>query len=139
MLEDLLKVGLATSALDLKRRMRGAVVGGVALGIGGIAFLFACLGAYMLLATVLPDWAAALIVALAAALVALVTFMIARSMLQGGGSDPRSREAEGVGGLLSSATPHDPDKAAQADREAPASLVFTALAAGLVLGRSLRR
>ncbi|MEE4117521.1 MAG: phage holin family protein [Paracoccaceae bacterium] len=140
MLEELLGALVRAQVGNLKRRTTGAALEGAALAMGGLAVVFLFVGAYVGLSTVIEAWLAALLLALVALVAALVLMLAGRSLMR-----RRDRHAhdEVLGtlqglGLLSSDRPRArPD--GRGGAEAGPGLVAAALAAGVVLGRALRR
>lgn len=139
MLDELMRSVLASPALGFKRRTRGAVIEGVGLALGGMAVVFSFVALHLLFSMAMPNWLAALLVALLAALCGGVTVLIGRAIIRKQDLEVEKRHKEGLLGLLAAAVPDSSPENRKAENEAPATLIFTALAAGLILGRSMKR
>jgi len=137
MIQEVLKAVLAQRAASLKRRTAGAVLEVMAFGLFGLATLFLFAGLYLRLVQDLEAWLAALLVALIVALVAgllmLAGYVMMRSRARRRQGD-LARELDRLG-----AASGRPPPAGQAGEETGQTLVAAALAAGIALGRSMRR
>lgn len=140
MLEDLISAFVRSQFGDVKRRTTGAILEAGALGMLGLATVFLSVGAFLWLAARLEAWEAALIVAVAAVFLAVILMLVGRSLLR---RKDRQRHSAMLSGLeaLSVLTGHDPkgptDK--KAADEPGLAIIGAALAAGVLLGRSVKR
>lgn len=140
MLEDILGSLVRAQFGDLKRRTAGAVLEGLALGFVGLATVFGFIGTHLWLSTRIDPWLSAVLLALVALVLALVAMLAGRSLLR---RRRRRETSEIMGtlgrlGLTSRNTSLPPQTSATGAEPGP-GLVLAALAAGFVLGRSLRR
>ncbi|MEE4120349.1 MAG: phage holin family protein [Paracoccaceae bacterium] len=140
MLEEILGALVRSQVGDLKRRTTGAVLEGVALGLASLATVFLFVGAHLWLSARIEPWLSALLLAAVALLAALVAMLAGRSLLR----RKRRREHEEVIGTLTrlGLLPARRPPSAQngrADGKPRPGLVLTALAAGILLGRTIGR
>jgi hypothetical protein len=140
MLEDILRAVVRAQVGNLKRRTAGAVLEAAGLGLVGLATVFLAVGAYVWLSAHMETWLAAVLVALASLVLALLLMLIGSALMR---RKSRRDEAEVMGtlhgfGLLSQKRPHGATQRDGDDRPGT-SLVLAALAAGIVLGRSLKK
>jgi hypothetical protein len=140
MLQELLGAVLRAQIGNLKRRTTGAALEAAGLGLVGLATVFLAIAGYIWLSKQVEAWLAALLVALVALVLALLLMLIGASLMR---RKSRRDEAEVMGtlqslGLLSATRPRETTQRDGDDRPAT-SLVLAALAAGLVLGRSLKK
>jgi hypothetical protein len=142
MLEDLISAFVRSQFGDVKRRTKGALLEAVALGMAGLATLFLSVGLYLLLATWLEEWLSALIVSAIAFSISGVLALVGRSLLV---RKDRQQYKEMMSGLeaLSILTRKDEGSGDSSDKhhtgEPRAAVVGAALAAGVLLGRSIKR
>jgi high-affinity Fe2+/Pb2+ permease len=140
MLEELLITVVRSQVGNLKRRTTGAVLEGVALGLVGLGVVFIAIGLYALLSRHMAEWQAALILAGVALVIAAAVFLVGRSMLQH--NERRQREQihavlERLGLLSRPSRADRPEN--EGGRDPGPALVAAALAAGVILGRSMKR
>jgi hypothetical protein len=153
MIEEIVSSVVRSQVGDLKKRTAGAVLEGAGLGMIGLATVFLFTGLYLLLSQAMAAWLAALITAALAASVAAVLMMIGTQMLR------REKEERGQGleqavkqlGLLARKRTAKPGARAaraadlgeaegdEAEPHSPVLLVASALATGVILGRSMKR
>lgn len=140
MLDELLGALVRSQVGDLKRRTGGVILEGAALGMLGLATVFLSIAFYVFLSERMEAWLAALILAAVAGLVAVVLALIGRSLLQRRQRLERAEVLAGLRGfgLLSSNTGRGAGDGKDGQEPGPA-LVAAALAAGVILGRSLRK
>ena len=140
MLEDLLKTFLHSQLGDVRRRTRGALLEVVAFGLLGFAIALLILGMFLWLSVRMEPWLAAILLAALALLAALVLVYVGRTLLRRKEPDPHHQALSALKslGLLSQSSPKGSEKAA--DKQEPEiAMVASALAAGLILGRSTKR
>lgn len=141
MLEDILRAVVRGHVGSLKRRTAGAALEAAGLGLIGLATVFLAIGGHIWLSTRVDAWLAAVLVALVALVLALLLMLIGSTLLR---RKSRRDEAEVMGtlqglGLLSPTRPRGTARGGDGDDRPGTSLVLAALAAGLVLGRSLKK
>ncbi len=142
MIGQLVEAVVQQRAASLRRRTAGAVLEVVAFGLFGLATLFLVAGLYLRLAQELEAWLAAMLVAAVVALVAGLVMVLGHGLLRG-----RARRRDGASARDGGA--REPDGPAAAEgrpaaaghdaEETGETLVAAALAAGIALGRSMRR
>lgn len=140
MLEDLINAFLRSQFGDVKRRTTGAILEVAALGMVGLATVFLSIGLCLWLSTRMDVWEAALIVAVAALVCAVALMLIGRAMLHRKARRQHDDIASALG-ALSSLTRSDATQARRKtdDEEPGVAIVGAALAAGVLLGRSVKR
>lgn len=137
MLEDLFKTFLHSQLGDVRRRTRGAILEVVAFGLFGLAIALLFLGMFLWLSVWMEPWQAATLLASLACLVAVVLMLVGRTLLRRKEPDAHHQALSALQslGLLSKSSSKDSKK--YADQQDPAiAMVASALAAGLILGRS---
>lgn len=140
MLEDLLKTFLHSQLGDVRRRTRGALLEVVAFGLFGLAIVLLFLGMFLWLSVRMEPWLAAIMLAALGLLAALALVFVGRTLLRRKETDPHHQALSALQslGLLSQSGPKGSEKAA--DKQEPEiAMVASALAAGLILGRSSKR
>ncbi|MDG4649760.1 phage holin family protein [Roseibacterium sp. SDUM158017] len=140
MIEDLIGALVRSQFGDVKRRTAGAVLELAALGMAGLATAFVFVALHVWLAGRMETWLAALAVAGVALFVALILMLVGRSLLLRKARRQRNEALSGLEALsllLRPAPGAEGPRAAEGD---PAGvLVGAALAAGIMLGRSVGR
>jgi integral membrane sensor domain MASE1 len=140
MLEDLFKTFLHSQLGDVRRRTRGAILEVVAFGLFGLAIALLFLGMFLWLSVRMEPWLAATLLASFAFLVAVVLMLVGRTLLRRKEPNPHHQALSALQslGLLSKSGPKGSEKSA--DKQKPEiAMVASALAAGLILGRSTKR
>ncbi len=137
MLEELIGAAVRAQSRNLKRKATGAVVEAAALGLVGFALLFALIAIYLWLSTKVEAWVAALIVATVVLVLAIILFLVGRMMMARNSRNRRAQIDEALGEFRPLAQALTGD--AGLSRKSSAGIVAAALAAGIVLGRSLHR
>lgn len=137
MLEELIGAAVRAQSRNLKRKATGAVVEAAALGLVGFALLFALIAIYLWLSTKVEAWVAALIVATVILVLAIILFLVGRMMMTRNSHNTREQIDEALGEFRPLAQALTGD--AGLSRKSSAGIVAAALAAGIVLGRSLHR
>ena len=137
MLEDLIKNFLHSQLGDVRRRTKGAILEVVALGLFGFAIALLFLGMFLWLSVRMEPWLAATLLSSLAFLVAVVLMLVGRTLLQRKEPDAHHQALSALQslGLLSHSGSKDSEKTADT-LDAPIAMVASALAAGLILGRS---
>ena len=140
MLKELIGLFVRAQTGTLKRKATGAIVEAAALGLFGFATFFALLGVFLWLSTMVEYWLAALIVAAIVLVIAIILMLIGRLIMQ----RKTNREKEQLDRALREIAPFaqmltGDDEHPGLSEKSSAGLVAAALAAGVVLGRSLRR
>jgi hypothetical protein len=141
MLEDILGALVRSQVGSLRRRTAGAVLEGVALGLAGLATVFAFLGAHLWLSIRIQPWLSAVLLALVTLVLALVAMLVGGALLR---RRSRRDRDEAIGmlkglGLTPGDRPRVSPAAPEGEGGSAPGLVLAALAAGLVLGRSIGR
>jgi len=152
MIEQIVSAVVRSQVGNLKKRTAGAVLEGVGLGLIGLAVVFLFLGLYLLLAQEMARWLAALLVAAFAAAAAAVVMTVGAQLLsrekkrQGGGLEELVKQVAALAAKRSAPREQPAVKAGSAPgagegkgTDSPFLLVASALAAGIVLGRSTKR
>lgn len=136
MLEDIIGAVVRAQFGDVRKRTIGAVLEVASLGMIGLATVLIFVAAHIWLSSRLEAWLSALILAGAALGIALILLLVGRSLMH---RRARRRETE-VQSLLDGlgALSQPGSKAASGTEPGPA-IIGAALAAGLMLGRSVRR
>lgn len=140
MLEDLIGAFVRSQFGNVKRRTTGAVLEVAALGMAGLAAVFLSIGLCLWLSTRMEVWQAALVVAVVAILLSFGLMLIGRTMLHRKARQQHDDIASALG-ALSALKRRDPKTARgeTADQEPGVAIVGAALAAGVILGRSVKR
>jgi fatty acid desaturase len=139
-------IGAATDRDYLRRRAKAAMVTSTAWVVAGVlalvAAIFGLIAAFAALAEVMPVWAAALVVAAIAVIMAGIAVLVAT---RSGRKEPlphyQAEEAFAVDPGAAAAATMSPliDEAFAATREKPGESILLAVAAGMIVGRWLRR
>jgi hypothetical protein len=140
MLEDLISAFVRSQFGDVRRRTTGAVLEAGALGMIGLAVVFLSIALFLWLTTRLEAWQAALIVAVVVLLLAAALMLAGRSLLRRRDRQRRNDMASGLealSALLPQGRTYAQGKSATEDPGV--AIVGAALAAGLLLGRSVKR
>jgi hypothetical protein len=140
MLEDLISAFVRSQFGDVKRRTTGAVLEAGALGMIGLATVFLSIGLFLWLSSRVEMWLAALIVATVALGLAVILMLVGRSLLHRKARQRRNDMMSGLEALSAltgsrSGVGRDKDPA----EDPGAAIVGAALAAGVLLGRSIKR
>jgi len=140
MLEDLFKNFLHSQFGDVRRRTRGALLEVGAFGLFGLSVVLLFLGMFLWLSVRMEPWLAATVLAALALLAALVLMFVGRTLLRRKEPDPHYQALSALQslGLLSQSGPKGSKKAAD-NQDPEIRMVASALAAGLILGRSGKR
>ena len=140
MLEDLISAFVRSQFGDVRRRTTGAVLEAGALGMIGLVVVFLSIALFLWLATQLEAWQAALIVAAMLLLLAVVLMLAGRSLLRRRARQRRNDMASGLEALAALIPKgHTDPQGKTAEEEPGVAIVGAALAAGLLLGRSVKR
>ncbi len=140
MLEDLVHTFVSAQFGDVRRKTKGALLEVAAFGMIGLSTVLLFVGMFLWLSVRMDPWLAATALAGLALLAALVLMLVGRSLLQRKEHDPHQQAVSALKalGLLSSSGLTGSEKAID-EREKGPALVASALAAGLILGRSTNR
>lgn len=140
MIEDLLRTLVRSQIGGLKRRVSGAILEAAALGMIGLATVFLSIGFYLFLGQMMEAWQAALILSAVASSLAVLLALIGRSLMRRRKRRQKEQLFSGLEGLglLSSRRPFD-QPGDDEKREPGQALVVAALAAGVILGRSMKQ
>ena len=140
MLEDLLKTFLHSQLGDMRRRTRGALLEIFAFGMSGIAIALLFLAMFLWLSARIEPWLAATLLSCIALLAALVLLVAGRSLIRRKDPDPHLQAISALQslGLMSENGPKG-SKQDASQQEPEIAMVASALAAGLILGRSAKR
>jgi hypothetical protein len=132
---NLLRSYAAAQVLGIRDVMSGLVVLALAAGVALFAFAFVLLAGFWMLASILPQWQAALVIAGIALLAALLLRVIGLRRIR------RHTQVQRLLDLKTAvAVPESPAKARKTpQRIEPMTLVLLAALAGIVAGRRLIR
>jgi hypothetical protein len=136
MLEDIIGAVVRAQLGDVRKRTTGAVLEVASLGMIGLATVLAFVAAHLWLSSRVEAWLSAVILASVAFVIAMILMLAGRSLLH---RRTRRHDTEvqslldGLGALSQRGS-----KAAPGSEPGPA-IIGAALAAGLLLGRSVRR
>lgn len=136
MIEDLVGTLVRSQLGALRTRTGGALLELSALGMIGLAVAFFFVGAFLWLSTRMEPWLAAFVICLVALVVAAALYVAGRAVIRR--AEARRRQ-EALTRLEALDLLLRPGKDADGESERGSALVGAALAAGLVLGRSMTR
>ena len=140
MLEDILSTVLRTQFRDVGRRTRGALLEVAALGMTGLATIFIFMGIFFWLSGRIEAWQAAFVMGGVALVVAVGLMMVGRALLRRREPDPHEQIMSTIKSLgLMSSTGKTAKGHSGEEQEPGPAIVTAALAAGLMLGRSIGR
>jgi hypothetical protein len=140
MLEDLISAFVRSQFGDVRRRTTGAVLEAGALGLTGLSVVFMAIALFLWLATQLEAWQAAVIVAVVLLLLAAALMLAGRSLLRRRTRQRQNDMASGLEALAALMPQGRADPQGKTAAEEPGvAIVGAALAAGLLLGRSVKR
>jgi hypothetical protein len=136
MIEDLVGTLVRSQVGALKKRTGGALLELAALGMVGLAVAFLFVGMFFWLSSRMEPWLAAMVLSLLAFAVALVLLLAGRAVIR---RAEEQRRQEALSGLETLELLLRPGKDGEDGQKAGPALVGAALAAGLVLGRAMKR
>jgi FtsH-binding integral membrane protein len=136
MIEDFVGALVRSQVGALKKRTGGALLELLAVGMVGLAVAFLFVGLFLWLSSRMEPWLAAMVLSLLALAVALALLLAGRAVIR---RAEEQRRQEALSGLEALELLLRPGKGGgDAQKDAPA-LVGAALAAGLLLGRAMKR
>lgn len=140
MLETLLHTFVNAHVGTVRRKAKGAVLEVAAFGMIGLSVGLLFVGLFLWLSIRMEPWLAAIVLSCLALLVAIILILVGRSLLKPKEIDPHEQAASALKalGLFSADGPKTEEKTGSTQDPGPA-MVASALAAGLILGRSVRR
>ena len=140
MLETLVKTFLRAQLGDVRRKTKGALLEIAAFGMVGLSVVFLFSGLFLWLSTRMEPWLAAIVLAGLALLAAMILILAGHSLLKRQETEPyeQAMSALKASGLLSQDGPAHSKENDGKQVPGPA-MVASALAAGVILGRSINR
>jgi hypothetical protein len=140
MLETLVKTFLRAQLGDVRRKTKGALLEIAAFGMVGLSVVFLFSGLFLWLSTRMEPWLAAIVLAGLALLAAMMLIIAGHSLLKRQETGPyeQAMSALKASGLLSQDGPAG-SKENDGKQEPGPAMVASALAAGVILGRSVNR
>lgn len=140
MLEDLISAFVRSQFGNVKRRTTGAILEAGALGMTGLATVFLAIAVFLWLEARLEAWQAALIVAGATLFLAVLLMLVGRSLLRRKDRQQNNDMQSALDGLsfLTGVSPKDANGENRTE-EPGMAIVGAALAAGVLLGRAVKR
>jgi len=140
MLEDILSTVLRTQFRDVGRRTRGALLEVAAMGMTGLATVFIFAGIFIWLSGRIEAWQAAFVMGGVALLTAGGLMMAGRSLMRRREPDPHEQIMSTIQSLGLMSSTGTTAKGHSGDEQEPGpAMVGAALAAGLMMGRSIGR
>ena len=139
-MEDLLNTFLRVQFGDVRRKTKGALLEVAAFGMIGLSTVLLFVGMFLWLSEQMEPWLAAMVLAGLSLLAALFLMLAGRSLLKRKEPDPHQQVVSALKalGLFSQSDLTGSGKASERQKPGPA-IVASALAAGLILGRSTKR
>ncbi len=140
MFEILVHTFLSAQVGDVRRKAKGAVLEAAAFGMVGLSIVLLFFGMFLWLSAWMAPWLAAILLACLALLAGIVLMLAGRSLLKRKQTDPLEQAMSALKALgLSSQDGSTGSGKAKANQEPGPAMVASALAAGLILGRSINR
>lgn len=136
MIEDLVGTLVRSQVGDLRKRKAGTLLEIAALGAVGLAVALVFFGLFLWLSLRMEPWLAAFVLCLLALTLALGLWVAGRATIR---RAEEQRQQEALSGLEALELLLRPGKEGADRPETGPALVGAALAAGLVLGRSMKR
>lgn len=140
MVENLIHAFLRAQAGSVRRKAKGAMLEVVAFGMIGLSVLLLFFGMFLWLSARMEPWLSAALLAALALFLGIFLMLLGRSLLKRKETDPHEQAMSAIKaiGLFPNDGPTDSRKAD--DKTEPGlAMVASALAAGLILGRSINR
>ena len=140
MFQTLVHTFLRAQVGNVRRKAKGAVLEIAALGMVGLSVVLLFLGMFLWLSARMEPWLSAILLAALALSLGILLMLFGRSLLKRKENDPHEQAMSALKalGLFSNDGPTDL-KNAEAKQEPGLAMVASALAAGLILGRSINR
>ena len=136
MLEDIIGAVVRAQFGDVRKRTTGAVLEVASLGMIGLATVLVFVAAHLWLSSLVEAWLSALILAGVALVVAVILMLVGQSLLH---RRTRRHDTELQSLLDGLGVLSRPGSKSEAGTEPGPAIIGAALAAGLLLGRSVRR
>lgn len=136
MLEDLVGALVRSQVGDFRRRTAGALLEVAAVAMLGLAVTLVFVGLFIWLSGRMEAWLAAFVLGLLALAVALALMLLGRSLRR---RNEERRQREALSGLEALELVLRPGKDGEDRKDPGPALVGAALAAGVLLGRSMKR
>ena len=140
MIKNLVHIFLQAQASNVRRKAKGAILEAAALGMMGLSVTLFFLGTFLWLSVRMEPWMAAVLLGILALLAGIILMLVGRSVFRGKEADPHEQAMSVVKGLgLLSEDGQTSSGKAGTEQESGPVMVASALAAGLILGRSINR
>ncbi len=140
MFETLVHTFVRAQVGNVRRKAKGALLEIAAFGMVGLSVLLLFFGMFLWLSVRMEPWLSAVLLSALALFVGIFLMLLGRSLLKRKENDPQEQAMSALKalGLFSSNGPTDL-KNAEAKQEPGPVMIASALAAGLILGRSINR
>jgi len=140
MLESLISGFLSAQFGDVRRRTKGAMLEAAALGMIGFSAVWFFFGSFLWLSIRIEAWQAGILLSGIALAVAAILMVLGRSLVRKKEPNPHDQVLSTMKalGILSQSKRIDGNNADR-DQEAGPPMIAAALAAGIMLGRSVKR
>lgn len=140
MFEALVHSFIQAQVGNVRRKAKGAILEAAAFGMVGLSVVLLFIGMFLWLSVRIQPWMAATLLAALAFLAGIILMLVGRSLLRRKETDPHEQAMSALKsmGLFSPDGQTDFGKA-EAKQEPGPVMVASALAAGLILGRSINR
>ncbi|MEO9574235.1 MAG: phage holin family protein [Roseobacter sp.] len=140
MIKNLVHIFLQAQAGSVRRKAKGAILEAAALGMIGLSVTLFFLGSFLWLSVQMEPWMAAVFLGILALLAGIILMLVGRSVFRRKEADPHEQAMSVVKGLgLLSEDGQTSLGKAETEQESGPIMVASALAAGLILGRSINR
>jgi len=140
MFETLVHSFLQAQVGNVRRKAKGAILEAAAFGMVGLSVVLLFIGMFLWLSVRIEPWIAAILLAALALLTGVILMLVGRSLLRRKETDPHEQAMSALKslGLISQDGQTGSEKVEAGQEPAPV-MVASALAAGLILGRSINR
>jgi protein-S-isoprenylcysteine O-methyltransferase Ste14 len=140
MFETLVHSFLQAQVGNVRRKAKGAILEAAAFGMVGLSVVLLFIGMFLWLSARFEPWIAAILLATLALVAGVILMLVGRSLLRRKETDPHEQAMSTLKSLgLFSKDGQTGSEKVEAGQEPGPVMVASALAAGLILGRSINR